>query len=90
MNAKRDLLTPVAAALFAAATAWPAAVSALIYLTASPYERALRGALCGSASATGAQFLGHCAACWEGAVALALAGTLLLFSRRPEAIRARR
>lgn len=80
MSRQRDLTNAVSASLFAAAAAWPTIASALMDLTLSPYERALRGALCGS-SATNPQFLGHCAVCWEGAAAFAFAGGLLLALR---------
>ena len=81
MIAKRDSLMPAAGALFAAAAAWPTVAEGIITLTMSPYERLVRGALCGSI-ATSAP-LGHCLACWEGAAAFALAGaSLFVLSQR--------
>lgn len=90
MNTRRDPLTNVAAALFASAAAWPTIASGIIDLTLSPYERALRSAWCGAHSFD-PQFLGHCAMCWEGATALALAGAFLLAlrSHQPAVFRAR-
>lgn len=82
MKTQRDSLMPAAAALFVGAAAWPTIASAVIDLTLSPYERALRSAWCGISAHAGAQFLGHCAVCWEGAAALAMAGALLLAARK--------
>lgn len=70
-----------ALACFAAAAAWPAAVGWFTALTLSPLERALRDAWCG-VPAHAAAMLGHCPACWAGAVLFAAAGASLLLCNR--------
>ena len=65
-NARRA----AAGALLAAAAAWPALFSALSFLVATPYERALRSAWCGGPSHDMLVMLGHCPTCWLGAALL--------------------
>ena len=67
-----------AGALFAVAAAWPWIVGAAANLLLSPYERALQFSICGFAPHESAALLGHCAACWIGAAALAVAGLIVL------------
>ncbi len=61
------------AALLAAAFAWPTLLCAITDALRSPYERALSSAWCGGAPQAAFEFLGHCPACWAGALALTLA-----------------
>jgi hypothetical protein len=69
--------TAAASLLFAAAAAWPAVSCLVAELSATPLERALRAAWCGSAPSQ-FEVLGHCPVCWIGAAMLALAGVLVL------------
>lgn len=68
-------------ALLVAAVAWPSLLCALTDALRSPYERALSSAWCGGAASTNVEFLGHCPACWSGALALALAAALIASSK---------
>jgi hypothetical protein len=70
------------AALLAAASAWPSLLCAFAGALRSPYEQALSSAWCGAAPRTAFQILGHCPACWSGALALALAAALTAFGHR--------
>ncbi len=71
------------AALWSLGALWPALYGALTAWTRTPLERALYESWCGSAPHAGAEFLGHCAACWSGTAAFMLAGALALaVSRR--------
>lgn len=69
--------------LFSAAALWPSALCALTTAMTSPYQRALTAAWCG-AEPQSFEVLGHCSACWSGAVAFALAGLALLYVRANE------
>jgi hypothetical protein len=69
-------------ALLAAAVAWPHFLCALTDALRSPYERALSSAWCGGAASANVEFFGHCAACWSGALALALAAALIALDER--------
>lgn len=67
-----------AGALSAAAGLWPAAYCAATSLMLTPYQRLLTVSACGSAPQGAAELLGHCANCWIGMAALALAAFAIL------------
>jgi hypothetical protein len=77
------------AALLAAALAWPSVLCALTDTLRSPYERALLSAWCGAEPPRALEFLGHCPACWAGALALAGAAGLLAYAaqNKPASVR---
>jgi len=69
-----------AGSLFGAAAAWPAAMGALTYALATPYERALVDTWCGAAPHAANLMLGHCPSCWLGAAMLAGAGLAIFLT----------
>lgn len=72
--------------LLGAAAVWPSALCTITAATATPYERALSASWCGAAPHAAA-FFAHCPACWFGAAAIAMAGTVLLRSSKlPQAL----
>jgi hypothetical protein len=69
----------IAAGLAALAAAWPTLFCAVTAAMQSPLERALKTGWCGAGPATASgPLLGHCAWCWTGMAALALAAALTL------------
>lgn len=64
----------IAFCLAGAAAAWPPALCAVADLLRTPYQRALESAICGTAPQS---FLGHCLACWTGAVLLMAAAVMI-------------
>jgi hypothetical protein len=66
-----------AGVLFAAASVWPAIMSALSSVLASPLERAMQSAWCGVPIHGHTEFMGHCPACWAGSATLAAMGVML-------------
>ena len=73
--------SPLSLACFAAAGAWPAIVTALESALIPPYERLLRGSICGATLHASPEFLDHCAACWVGSAILAATGILVFLSK---------
>lgn len=71
----------VALVCFAAAAAWPLAVSLLSTLMLSPFERAMRVSWCG-APIPDMMLAGHCAACWTGSAMFTAVGLALLATAR--------
>ena len=65
----------VVLAFAAAAALWPAALCALSDAMATPLQRALSTSWCG-AGPQSVEFLGHCPACWAGAVGLLAAAAI--------------
>lgn len=71
--------------LLAAGATWPTLLCAVTDALRSPYERALQLAWCGGAPQAGSEFLGHCVACWSGALAFVLAAVLIALAEPTEA-----
>lgn len=88
LNQSSKARRAAAAALLAMAAAWPSFFSALSFLVATPYERALRSAWCGGPSHDLFVLLGHCPSCWIGAALLA--GAAFALWNAPRAAAAKR
>jgi len=71
---------------FAAAAAWPVAMTEFASTMMSPLERAARASWCGVPAHDASAVLGHCAACWAGSAAFFALGVWLLQYARTAAI----
>ncbi len=76
---KINRVAHAASLLALAAIAWPFVACGLRELSTTQLERALRTAWCGEPQ-TAATLLGHCAACWSGALVLLVAAMLTIAS----------
>ncbi|HVY84561.1 MAG TPA: hypothetical protein VG943_05480 [Caulobacterales bacterium] len=89
---RQDLLTKISAIFMALAGAWPGVVCVVRQAFMSPIDRLLsaHGAWCGAPTQPALTLLGHCPACWTGALSFVAAAALARFSLKPRPQRVRR